>query len=122
MWKKGSEVEVSWGIRKSDHYSHAVTARAFVVTANANTTGYNHGGGYQYRLCPAGDELTEACFQRTPMPFSPGGASLRWSNGTQRTYTPVHVSEGTFPPGSTWSANTIHLDPHSIELACEKLL
>ena len=25
---------------------------------------YNHGGGYAYRLCPAGDPQTEACFQK----------------------------------------------------------
>ena len=24
----------------------------------------NHGGGYQYRLCPADSPLTEACFQQ----------------------------------------------------------
>jgi hypothetical protein len=30
----------------------------------------NHGGGYQYRLCPAGEALTEACFQRTPLAFA----------------------------------------------------
>ena len=29
----------------------------------------NHGGGYSYRLCPAGEPLTEACFQRHPLPF-----------------------------------------------------
>ena len=31
----------------------------------------NHGGGYQFRLCPAADTLTEACFQRTPLEFGP---------------------------------------------------
>ena len=29
----------------------------------------NHGGGYQYRLCPTDEPLTEACFQRTPLAF-----------------------------------------------------
>ena len=38
-WKAGSSVEVAWGVR------------------------YNHGGGYSYRLCPASEKLTEACFQ-----------------------------------------------------------
>lgn len=41
----------------------------------------NHGGGYQYRLCPLNSELTEACFQETPMPFA-GNSKLMLSNGT----------------------------------------
>jgi hypothetical protein len=42
-WVAGSTVEVGWAIR------------------------YNHGGGYQYRLCPKpppGGALTEDCFQQ----------------------------------------------------------
>jgi len=27
----------------------------------------NHGGGYQYRLCPLEDTLTEECFKKMPM-------------------------------------------------------
>lgn len=34
-WKTGTNVTVAWGPR------------------------YNHGGGYQYRLCPANETLTE---------------------------------------------------------------
>ena len=34
------------------------------------TINANHGGGYQYRLCPLGEALTEACFQRMPLPFA----------------------------------------------------
>ena len=45
VWMAGDVVEVGWGIR------------------------YNHGGGYQYRLCPAGEPLTEECFARHPLPF-----------------------------------------------------
>jgi len=29
----------------------------------------NHGGGYQYRLCPKSSPQTEACFQQIPLPF-----------------------------------------------------
>ena len=46
VWTAGSGVEVSWGIR------------------------FNHGGGYQYRLCPASEPLTEDCFARTPLEVS----------------------------------------------------
>ena len=39
VWKRGDVVDARW----------AMTAQ--------------HGGGYQYRLCKATDELTEECFQ-----------------------------------------------------------
>ena len=45
-WKVGGEAEVTWQIEN------------------------HHGGGYQYRLCPASEPLTEACFQRTPLEFA----------------------------------------------------
>ena len=41
----------------------------------------NHGGGYQYRLCPLESNLTEACFQQTPMPFA-GDSKLMISDGS----------------------------------------
>lgn len=45
-WKKGSIVNASWH----------------------NTA--EHGGGYQYRLCPASAALTEECFQKMPLKFA----------------------------------------------------
>ena len=56
-WVAGTYVEVGWGPL------------------------YNHGGGYQYRLCSAGEELTEECFQRHVLPFAGGTSTLRWKNG-----------------------------------------
>ena len=61
----------------------------------------NHGGGYQYRLCPSGSELTEDCFQQTPLPFA-GDSSLMLSNGTLIPLKSVFVSDGTLPLGSAW--------------------
>ena len=46
QWKTGTYVEVAWGVR------------------------YNHGGGYQYRLCPSSEPLTEECFMRRPLEFA----------------------------------------------------
>ena len=46
VWKRGSVVQARW----------QMTAR--------------HGGGYMFRLCPASAPLTEACFQKTPLPFA----------------------------------------------------
>jgi len=30
----------------------------------------NHAGGYSYALCPASAELTEECFEKTPLLFA----------------------------------------------------
>ena len=43
----------------------------------------NHGGGYQYRLCPINEELTEECFQKHPLDFIKGSQYLQWNNGSR---------------------------------------
>ena len=53
VWTAGSTVEVAWAIR------------------------FNHGGGYQFRICPAGQPLTEDCFQKTPLPVRSQSLSPR---------------------------------------------
>lgn len=88
VWQSGALAEVSWTVRT------------------------NHGGGYQYRLCPRdGQPLTEACFQRTPLPFE-GRSALRWDGSTgpaSRTlyFDGTYVSNGTVPAGSTWAMNPL---------------
>ena len=77
VWPAGSIQETMWTVRS------------------------NHGGGYQYRLCPSGSELTEDCFHQTPVPFA-GNSSLMLSNGTKIQLKSVFVSDGTLPQGSTW--------------------
>lgn len=86
-WKAGSSVEVAWGVR------------------------YNHGGGYSYRLCPAGEPLTEACFQRTPLDFDRTKQVLKWNNGSlqfpmgdKAVFVDGNVTN---PPGSTWARNPL---------------
>jgi len=87
-WKRGSFVEVAWGVR------------------------YNHGGGYQYRLCPADQDLTEECFQKMPLEFDRMRQALRWNDG-KTTYALkeqaifVDGVNVTYPPGSTWARNPI---------------
>lgn len=63
-------------------------------------------GGYSYRLCPANETLTEACFQKIPLNFT-GRPSFRWTNGSEWFYNGTYVSEGTFPPHSMWARNPI---------------
>mmetsp|Transcript_25457 Transcript_25457/g.51703 ORF Transcript_25457/g.51703 Transcript_25457/m.51703 type:complete len:360 (-) Transcript_25457:192-1271(-) len=82
VWKVGATVETMWSLRT------------------------NHGGGYQYRLCPLQAELTEECFQATPVPFA-GDSKLMLGNGTRITLNSTFVSEGTRPAGSTWQRNPI---------------
>jgi len=83
VWRAGDAVEVQWGIR------------------------YNHGGGYQYRLCPASETPSEACFQRTPLQFVRDQQALVWKNGTRLAIKGTWVDEGTTPAGSTWAMNPI---------------
>lgn len=82
VWKTGSKVNVSWSI-----------------TAN-------HGGGYQYRLCPKSQPLTEECFQKLPLEFT-GLQSFLWGDGTQVYFQGTYVSEGVVPPGAAWAMNPI---------------
>ena len=67
-WAAGTYVEVAWGPL------------------------YNHGGGYQYRLCPAGEALTEECFQRTPLEFDRSKQTLVWNTKA------VPGADATTPP------------------------
>eukprot|EP01062_Namystynia_karyoxenos_P029311 TRINITY_DN2204_c0_g1_i1.p2 TRINITY_DN2204_c0_g1~~TRINITY_DN2204_c0_g1_i1.p2 ORF type:complete len:478 (+),score=132.39 TRINITY_DN2204_c0_g1_i1:90-1436(+) len=87
-WIAGETAEVAWGI-----YA-------------------NHGGGYQYRLCPAGEKLTEECFRKHPLEFAdPGQQWLQFGAGmdtaNRSSITAQRVSTGTVPAGSTWTKNPI---------------
>jgi len=83
-WETGSTVEVSWTLQA------------------------NHGGGYSYRLCPLGEELTEECFKKIPLDFV-GPSAFRWGgrSGHTLSFDAVTVSNGTSPDGSTWRKNPI---------------
>lgn len=82
-WTAGSVVEVSWGIAA------------------------NHGGGYQYRLCPRDADLTEECFQRTPLRFRGTTQRLRLANGTDLEVPRRTTTTGTQPPQSAWAVNPV---------------
>lgn len=83
-WKQGVQYEVAWTLQA------------------------NHGGGYSYRLCPLGEELTEACFQKYPLDFV-GQSTFRWGGkgGRELRYNATTVSTGTSPAGSMWRKNPI---------------
>jgi len=81
LWSLGSVVQVAFGVWA------------------------NHGGGYSYRLCkndPA--QVTEECFQRTPLQFSGDTSWLQHINGSRVAIPMVKVSgDITFPKGSDWA-------------------
>lgn len=88
VWIAGSDAEVAWGVQA------------------------NHGGGYQYRLCPADTELTEECFQMNPLEFVGDTQWLQYGpdglDRNNRTEIKAHrVSEGVVPVGSTWTRNPV---------------
>merc|ERR1719336_3702428 len=77
----------------------------------------NHGGGYQYRLCPVEEDLTEKCFQSHPIDFA-GMQMLQFNNGTRLPITPTYVNQGVIPEGSMWAMNPI--PPRCLGGSCKK--
>lgn len=77
-WVAGGVAEVAW----------AITA--------------NHGGGYAYRLCPAGEsDLSEACFQQNHLAFAGDSSSIVDPEGNVVAKAPaVRTIAGTVPAGS----------------------
>jgi len=81
VWQAGGEAEVVFAVK------------------------FNHGGGYAYRLCPAEDELSEACFAKHHLEFVQDKQALLFRNGSRLGISAhsVYVSEGTWPEGSMWT-------------------
>jgi hypothetical protein len=83
-WRAGEAVEVGWMV------------------------GSNHGGGYLYSLCPAGEPVTEQCFQKISLPFVGSTHTIRYlDNGTEFSIPARDVDVGTWPQGSAWRLNPI---------------
>lgn len=87
------------------YFSGATWAAGSVVNASWFLQA-NHAGGYYFRLCPASEELTEECFQRTPVPFATNTTVIRSQSGST-TVPAVMLSKGTIPAGSTWKMNPV---------------
>jgi len=58
-----------------------------------------------YRLCPADEPLTEACFKKNHLEFVAAEQSIVFPNGSLFNIADkaVFVTEGTTPAGSMWS-------------------
>lgn len=95
---KGSELpshtSATWSIGSTQEVVFGITA--------------NHGGGYQYRLCPKSQALTEECFQKMPLALAGHTQRVRHdATGEEHEFTATVVSEGTVPTGSQWIMNPI---------------
>lgn len=62
----------------------------------------NHGGGYQYRVCPAGNAVDETCFAANVLAFADNKHTVRFKSGAPVELNALDVSEGVAPAGSTW--------------------
>jgi len=85
-WPQGGTVQAAWAIYQ------------------------NHGGGYQYRLCPSSQPLTEECFQQHPLPFADDVTTVHWTDGREQEIKAKTTSTGTSPAGSQWRRNPIPTD------------
>jgi len=87
QWRAGSTPRVAWGMR------------------------FNHGGGYQYRLCPLEQmPCSEADYQKLPLDFVRSSHAIMWNNGTLRPIEGKFVDDTVcpvVPAGSTWARNPI---------------
>jgi hypothetical protein len=87
VWKAGGTTEVAWSLQANHGGGRVISDCHFVVqliaTALYQVFYHNYSvafvlkwqsatilsldGGYQYRLCPKGKNVTEECFQRMPL-------------------------------------------------------
>ena len=104
-WTVGQEVNVAWTIQVTFRLIFMKVSNCFLSLLFQA----NHGGGYQYRLCPKGQPLTEVfstssltsssispdqkyppfpiipiqeCFQKLPLPFT-GLQGFHWGDGVK---------------------------------------
>jgi hypothetical protein len=84
VWKAGGVANVSWYIA------------------------FNHGGGYKYRICPASEPLTEACFQKPEhqLEFASDESLVKFTTGDVRIKTIIEPQTG-------WALNPIPNNGHA---------
>jgi len=113
-----SRLEDPCGVRAGVRGSELPVHKDKIETWIAGSTAWawwsllaNHGGGYQYRLCPRNTELTDACFDANPVSFASGNYTIRYHSGPSEMPDVVHeavdVSVGTKPSGSTWRRSPV---------------
>merc|ERR1712039_610055 len=95
----GDKISTKWAAGSVQEVARAILA--------------NHGGGYQYRLCPKSSEPTEKCFQSHPLRFAGNTTTIRMVQQAARARIPdfdipaMDVNIGTKPKGSLWRRNPV---------------
>jgi hypothetical protein len=94
-----------WSIQCSPHApSTHTTAEHLLTCAHLHTCDHTN---------------IQDCFERTPVPFAEGMSQvLRMHSGEETSVEPVYLSEGTWPPNSTWAMNPI---PECCKSSCSLL-
>jgi len=68
----------------------------------------NHGGGYQYRLCPADSTLDEDCFKKMPLEHVNNKQKFYWTEGPKKGQEmEIDAVRVKARDGSTWTKNPI---------------
>jgi hypothetical protein len=95
----------SWSIQCSPHApSTRTTAEHQLTCAHLHTCDHTN---------------IQDCFERTPVPFAEGMSQvLRMHSGEETSVEPVYLSDGTWPPNSTWAMNPI---PECCKSSCSFL-
>jgi hypothetical protein len=68
----------------------------------AFTLSVNHGGGYQYRVCPYGGTLNEECFEKMPLKFADKYHTIRTTTNENVQINALDVVDGVIPSGHAW--------------------
>ena len=72
-------------LRLADNTINIFTTFITFITTFKRQYTASHGGGYQFRLCPANEPLTEECFQKMPLKFAkPLGHTAMFANRSIR--------------------------------------
>ena len=86
-------------------YKSSTTWAPGATVQAAFTLNVNHGGGYQYRVCPyaEGKAMTEDCFANHPLKFADSSHTVRFVGGSNDIQiAAVDVTAGVVPKGAAW--------------------
>merc|ERR1712048_261009 len=76
----------------------------------------NHGGGYQYRLCPSDNTQDDKCFEDGVLAFANDHSIMK--QGATEHWVPVRdLDQGTHPPNSVWRLNEMAIASDGIKPA-----
>lgn len=100
---KFTDTSIAQGAKGTELKAGKVTVWAPNATVEASyRLVVNHGGGYQYRVCPKTESPTEACFQANPLAFANSKTTVVYNTGKRIMLNAVDVTTGVQPAGHAW--------------------